>query len=194
MEPEQTAPAPTLVAQLAPAVPPEQAPEAPQCASSVVGSMQVPPQFTWPEGQVTAHTPLAQISPVSEQLVPSLTPAQLPDAPQYVRSVAGSMHVAPHETWPPGQPQVPEEQTAPAPTVLAQLAPLLLPTPTLVQLPDAPQKLASLAGFTQLPPQLTCPDGHDTAHALLTQTCPVMLQSVPEEPMPPVPQPVLALQ
>jgi hypothetical protein len=198
VEPEQTAPAPTVVAQLAPALLPPpmlvQLPAAPQYPSLVVGSMQVPPQFTCPDGQVTAHAPLTQICPRGKQSVPSLTPAQLPVAPQNVRSVAGSMHVPPHETWAPGQAQVPVEQTAPVPTVLPQLAPALLPTPMLVQLPDAPQKLASMAGFTQLPPQLTCPDGHDTTHALLTQTCPARLQSVPGEPMPPLPQPVLALQ
>jgi hypothetical protein len=73
---------PTEEEQLAPAVPPLQAPEAPQCVPSVCGSTHTPPQLICEPGHVTWQVPATHTVPVSEQSSPSLTPAQLPVAPQ----------------------------------------------------------------------------------------------------------------
>jgi len=70
---------------------------------SVVGSTQVPPQFTKPVAHDSWHVPLLQtLLPVHGMpwlsglpLVMPVSFTQLPDAPQYVSLVAGSMQVSP---------------------------------------------------------------------------------------------------
>jgi hypothetical protein len=120
--------------------------------------------------------------------LPPVTP-QPSVAPQWVRSVAGSTQVPPQLTCEPGHEteQVPLLQTLPlAQTVPA--VPLPLPQPAV-----APQWVRSVAGSTQVPPQLTCEPGHDTEHEPLLQTLPLG-QVVPAVPTPPTPQPVVAPQ
>lgn len=74
-----------------------------------------------------------------------------------------------HETWQLLLLQTwPEGQTSPG-------VPGLLPTK---QSPEAPQYPRSLVGLTQMPPQLTCEPGQDTAHTPLLQTWPAA-QTVP---------------
>jgi hypothetical protein len=79
-----TASVPTLALQSAPVVPPPvpHKPVAPQCVSSVAGSMQTPPQLTCVPGQVTAHEEPTQTLPVDAQLVPAVPPLHAPVAPQ----------------------------------------------------------------------------------------------------------------
>jgi hypothetical protein len=96
--PVQIAPVPTVVPQAAPAEAPLHAPEAPQCVALVCGSTQTPPHEICEPGQLTWHAPATHILPVSEQSSPMLTPAQLPEAPQYVRLVLGSMQAPPQAT------------------------------------------------------------------------------------------------
>jgi hypothetical protein len=101
------------------------------------------------------------------------------------------MHPPPHATCPDGQAHVEPVHEAPVPTVL-QLIPAL-PTPPVPQPAVAAQWSSSVTGSMQTPLQLTCPVGQETAQPPLTQTWPVVLQSVPAEP-PPIPQPTVAPQ
>jgi hypothetical protein len=81
--------------QVTPSLAPEQSPEAPQCVRSVRGSMHFPSQFINPDWQDSSHVPAPlQINP-SSQAVPAFSSSQLPEAPQYVRSVRGSMQAPP---------------------------------------------------------------------------------------------------
>jgi hypothetical protein len=78
---------------------------------------------------------------------------------------------------------VPEEQTVPAPQVL----PSLFPTPTLVQLPVAPQYVGSVLGLMQMLPHLTWLLGQETTQLPPTQTwpppqvAPALLPGVPSQ-------------
>jgi hypothetical protein len=62
--------------------------------------------------------------------------------------------------------QLPAEQMRPA----AQVAPELLPTPTLVQLPAAPQCWRLVRGSAQVPAQSTRSLWHETWQEPLLQT------------------------
>ena len=55
-----------------------------------------------------------------------------------------------------------EHETSP----LGQLAPAVTP----LHAPEAPQNAVSVSGSMHVPPQFTCPDGHDTSQAPLTHT------------------------
>ncbi len=90
---------------------PQAAPQAPQLLPSLWRSRQVPAQFTWPGGQLTAQRPPAQTCPAGQAL---------PQAPQLSESTRGStqpasipapqrMSGAAQETA-----QAPIEQTLPA--------------------------------------------------------------------------------
>jgi hypothetical protein len=105
-------------------------------------------------------------------VVPQLVPAEPPVtpqprvAPQYARSVAATMHVPLQLTCPTGH-EVEHEpvlHTSPA----GQLVPSLAPW----QLPVAPQKSRSEAGWMQLPPQLICVPPQDTWQSPAEQTSP----------------------
>ena len=117
-----------------------QAPVAPQKRRLVSGSMQVPPQLTRPDWQVSVQLPPEQIWPAA-QVAPSLLPpptlVQSPVAPQKVRLTVASTQVPPQFRRPAWQlsPQAPALHTWPA----GQLVPSLLPAPRLVQSPVAPQ-------------------------------------------------------
>jgi hypothetical protein len=133
--------------------------------------MQVPPQLICEPGHETWHVPALQTWPATHA-VPSLAPAQSVVAPQYPRSVCGSMQVPPQLIWPPGQDtwQVPPLQTWPE----MHAAPALPPA----QSPDAPQWARSVCALTHVPPQLICVPGHDVAHVPLLHTSPEA-QAVP---------------
>jgi hypothetical protein len=102
--------------------------------------MQMPPQFTRPVGQDTAHVPPLHTRP-SVQAFPVLLPAptlvQSPAAPQWPLSVFGLTQTPPQFTLPVGHEtaQAPATQRLP----VAQAAPPLLPAPESLQLPAAPQ-------------------------------------------------------
>jgi hypothetical protein len=66
-----------------------QAPEAPQLALSVVGSMQCPPQSTRPAAQVTEQEPFEQTCPALHAV---------PQAPQLRLSLFSSTQLPP-QTW-----------------------------------------------------------------------------------------------
>ena len=80
---------------------------------SVAGSTHRPPHATWPAGQLVAHTPLTQTSPLA-QATPGLA-VQSPPAPQCTGSLPGSTQRPPHTTCPVGQlvAQPPETQISP---------------------------------------------------------------------------------
>jgi hypothetical protein len=75
-----------------PAVAPLHAPDAPQWALLVVGSMHVPLQLICEAGHETWHVPLLQTCP-EEHAAPAFAPLHVPDAPQYVRLDVGSIQV-----------------------------------------------------------------------------------------------------
>jgi len=91
-------------------------------------------------------------------------PAQSPDAPQKIGSVLGSTQRPPQSTCPLGQrvSQLPAAQTWPDMHVTPASGP--------VQVPDAPQRIGSVLGSTQRPPQFTCPAGQLVAQAPPAQT------------------------
>ena len=95
---------------------------------------------------------------------------QSPVAPQKARLVCGSTQVPPQSRRPDWQvrAQAPLLQTWPA----EQTVPSLLPPPTLVQSPVAPQWPLSVSGSTQTPPQLTLPVGQEVAQAPPVQMLP----------------------
>jgi hypothetical protein len=68
------APAPTLTLQ---STPPAHAEPAPQCASSVAGSVHTPPHSTCVPGHAAEHADPTQNRPVAAQSVPILPPVQV---------------------------------------------------------------------------------------------------------------------
>jgi hypothetical protein len=86
--------------------------------------MQVDPQLTSPDWQVSWHVPFTQTCP-PPQTWPAFSPKQSPVAPQCVFSVVGLMHVPPqlmrpawHESW-----QTPALQTCPVAHAVPALGP-----------------------------------------------------------------------
>jgi hypothetical protein len=127
-------------AQATPPSAPPQVPEAPQCARSVSGSVHWPLQSTSPAWQLSPHCPPEQSCP-SAQAVPADAPVQVAEAPQWFRSVPGSM-------------QLPPQLTCPAAQVTAQ-APLEQTFPAAQEVPQAPQFRLSDLSSAQVPPQTT---------------------------------------
>jgi hypothetical protein len=170
-----------------PALAPVQVALAPQWARSLEGSTHVLAQFTCEPGHDTEHAPALQTCPATHA-VPA-TPPLVPHpavAPQWMRSLAVSTHVPPQFTCPPGHEteQVPPLQTSPAAHVVPAFAPR--------QSELAPQNFRSVTGSAQVPPQLSCVPGHDTAHVPALQTCPVTHEAPAAPPL--VPHPVVAPQ
>jgi hypothetical protein len=159
--PEQTWPD----AHVAPALPPVQSLLAPQWSRSVEGSTQTPLQLMRPPWHESWQVPPAQTCP-GEQMAPALPPLQSELAPQWARSVSGSMQVEAQLMSPVWQVswQLPPTQTSPEP----QAAPALTPW----QSAEAPQCAPSFEGFTQVPPQLTRPVWQESWHDPLLQTWP----------------------
>ena len=151
--------------QAVPAEAPLQVPLAPQWAGLMRGSMHWPPQLTRPAWQETWHVPPLQTCP-EPQTAPADAPLQVPVAPQNPRSVCGSTHLPPQFTRPAWQEtwQLPALHTWPDVHAVPADAPL--------QVPLAPQKARSVAGFTQVPPQLTKPGWQVRAQVPALQTVP----------------------
>ena len=124
--------------------------------------MHFPPQAYSLDGQLVVHVPPEHTCP-DEQTVPSFVPAQSPEAPQKVRSAAGSMHLPPQSTSP-----VWHDRTH-WPTSQAKPAPQVWPPP---QVASAPQARGSFCGSRQVPPQSTSPGWQDKAQAPAEQTWP----------------------
>jgi hypothetical protein len=125
----------------------------------VLGSTHVPPQAISDPLHVVAQAPLVHTCP-SAQTVPALEPAHVPEAPQYVVLMRGSMQLPPqaicgaeHEIL-----QTPLEHTSPSEHAVPAAEP--------VQLPVAPQCAVLVLGSTQLPAQLTSDEAHVTPHEL----------------------------
>jgi hypothetical protein len=160
---------------------------APQWPRSLDGSTHAPPQFTCEPGHETEHAPALQTCPVAHAVpaAPPLTPHPVV-APQWVRSLAGSTHLPAQFTCPPGHDteHVPPLQTSPTAHVIPAFAPR--------QSALAPQNFRSVTGSTQVPPQLSCVPGQDTAHVPALQTCP-LAHAAPAAP-PLAPQPAVAPQ
>jgi hypothetical protein len=176
-----------------PALPPDtpQPSVAPQWIGSVVGSTQIPPQFTCEPGHDTAHVPALHTWPL-EQLVPAAPAPAAPQpgvAPQWIGSVVGSTHTPLQFTCEPGHDteHAPVLQTWP----LAHVLPAA-PTPAAPQPDVAPQWIGSLVGSTQMPLQFTCEPGHCTEQRPALHTCP-LAHDVPALP-PETPQPLVAPQ
>ncbi|WP_049949392.1 hypothetical protein [Sorangium cellulosum] len=151
----QISPAP----QLAPASLPVQSPLAPQWSRSVSGSTHVPPHATSPLWHDSSHRPAPlQISPAAHA-TPASLPVQSPLAPQWSRSVSGSMHVPSHAKSPLWH----DSSHRPAPL---QISPAAHATPASlpVQSPLAPQWSRSVSGSTHVPPHATSPLWHDSSH------------------------------
>jgi hypothetical protein len=152
-------------AQTDPDVGPEQLPEAPQKARSESGSTHLPPQSTSPAWQDNWQAPPEQVSP-SVQAWPASAPAHEPEAPQWVREVKGSVQTPLQSTSPAWQEswQVPPAQTCPSAHIV--------PAFGFTQFPLAPQKVRSVSGSMQSPPQSTRPGAQVRAQAPLEQTRP----------------------
>lgn len=84
-----------------PAVPPVQAPEAPQKRRSVCGSTHCPEQLTCPDGHEVAQMPLTHAWPVAHAM-PALPVPQSSRAPQNLRSLRGLTHSPPQLICPEG--------------------------------------------------------------------------------------------
>ena len=81
-------------AQVAPAAAPVQSPKAPQCARSVAGSTQRPPQISSPAWQLAAHAPAEHTWPAVQAVA---------QAPQWPGSTERSTQRASHIESPVGQ-------------------------------------------------------------------------------------------
>ena len=92
------------------------------------------------------------------QVVPSSAPVQVPEAPQKVRSVSGSTQVPPQERRPAWQ----DSSQVPAPLQMKPAA-QVVPSSAPVQVPAAPQKVRSVSGSMQVPPQASRPAWHDSS-------------------------------
>jgi hypothetical protein len=130
---------------------------APQKRRLVLGSTHVPVQLTNPVSQESEHSPALHTSPAA-QAWPDVPPSasQSAVAPQWSRSLAGSMHAPSHFTSPEGQVsvQAPPEQTS--------LTPQMTPLPVQAV---APQRLRSWLGSTHAPAHNSHPSGHAQAPA-----------------------------
>ena len=120
-----------------PQVPPEQSwpagqifPQVPQLTGSSAVETQAPPQEVWPEAQALLHRPPVQTEPSAQEM---------PHRPQWRGSLARLAHWGgePQETLPTGHPQV----------LLAHTM------PPVQRMPQPPQLLASEVRSTQALPQ-----------------------------------------
>jgi hypothetical protein len=118
----------------------------------------------------TTQTPAAQALP-APQAVPTVPPVQLPEAPQWVRLVLGSMQLPPQLTSPLPQValQVPPEQALPAVQTLPQAPQLALSVVSLAQYGAPPSGVQSVSFDWQLvvhvPPEHTWPVPHTLPQA-----------------------------
>jgi hypothetical protein len=117
--------------------------------------------------QSCPHTPFAHTWPVA-QAVPALEPEQAPLAPQWVASVRGSTHALPQTSRPDWQVSAHAPFVHTWPTVHA--VPALAPE----QSPLAPQWVASVRGFTHVPPHTRRPAWQGRAHAPFVHTWPTV--------------------
>jgi hypothetical protein len=135
---------------------PVQSPLAPQNVGLVWGLTQVVPQMICPGSQLGLQAPSVQTVPAPQAIPPVQV---LPDAPQFVLSLCGLMHLPPQRTCPVVQTTVQELATHVCPVLVEHWIPAV--PPSTPHEPVAPQYLSFVVGSMQPPLQSTSGAVHE---------------------------------